>query len=385
MLSRNTFFVNKIIIMSATLEVDLKKIKQNINSIKSNLKAKQNFCLVAKADAYGLGAKKVCIATNDLVDCFAVSSKAEFFDIKRCVTKPILLLDPVYENITILAKNKAVFCVSNFDSLDKILADAERHKPQKYIIEIAINTGMNRFGFSTLNEIDEILQKIKKVQNISIFGVFSHYFEANSQKFEKLQTKRFLKIKNYICKKLNNKQLYFHISASSFAEKDVCFDMVRVGLFSYSFRQNDAVRLTSKIIDFKDLKRCDTAGYNRQFTSKTKTKLAVVAIGYADGLFRKIVEKGYVLIGDKFAKIVAICMDCILVDVTNIDCKICDEVVLLGSTKNCQIFICDMAAWCDTIEYEILTHISKRVKRKYIGETYANHNRKISCKKTFGG
>ena len=97
-----------------------------------------------------------------------------------------------------------------------------------------------------------------------------------------------------------------------------------------------------------------------------KTKLAAVQIGYADGLFRNIYKNGYVLINDCYAKIVAVCMDSMMVDVTGIKCKIGDQAVLIGKSKTKQIFICDVAGWCDTIGYEIIAKLSSRIKRKYL-------------------
>ena len=131
--------------------------------------------------------------------------------------------------------------------------------------------------------------------------------------------------------------------------------------FEVSFDSNGGSAVESQTV-----KKGDTAGYDGQFVAGDNCKIAIVSIGYADGLFRNIIKKGYVLINDNFCKIVAICMDSIMVDVTKIECKICDEVILIGKDKKNQIFICDFANWCDTINYEVLTHISKRVKRKYI-------------------
>ena len=110
----------------------------------------------------------------------------------------------------------------------------------------------------------------------------------------------------------------------------------------------------------------ESAGYSRCFVASNKTKIAVVAIGYADGIFRRIAGRGYVLINDEYCKIVAVCMDSILVDVTGIQVSLYDDVVLIGKDKEKQIFICDVAKWCDTIGYEIITSISSRVKRKYV-------------------
>ena len=104
--------------MGSTLEINLDRIIENIKAYKKRMYVGQKFCAVVKADAYGFGSKRIARVINDDVDYFAVSSRKEFFEIKRFVTKPILILDPIYKNITILARNDCEFCVSNLFQLD---------------------------------------------------------------------------------------------------------------------------------------------------------------------------------------------------------------------------------------------------------------------------
>ncbi len=370
----------------ATLTVNLDLIRKNIEEIKSNLSPKTKFCLVVKSNAYGLGAREIVRQFAGLVDCFAVSCKSEFLQAKRITTKSILLLDPVYENITKLARQNAVFCVSNFESLQKILNSAKRNKTLNFCVQIAINTGMNRFGFKKKSDIILAIQKIKKVQNISIFGVFSHYFASLSENFVKIQFLKFKEVKQIFDENFENFKPVFSIAASSAVWQKNHFDMVRVGLAAFSDGRFETVKLVAKILDFQDLKRGESAGYDACFVAEKDTKIAVVSIGYGDGIFRKLAGRGYCLINDKFCKIVAVCMDSILVDITGVCCKIYDDAILIGKDKDNQIFTCDLAEWCDTIEYEILTHISARVKRKYVGgQSHANYYWKISSEKTCAG
>ena len=128
----------------------------------------------------------------------------------------------------------------------------------------------------------------------------------------------------------------------------------------------------------QNLKPNQTAGYGLGFVAKSQTKIAVVSIGYADGIFRSISGKGYVLVNGEFAKILSVCMDSIIIDVTGMDVKLCDTVTIFGTNGTNQIFVCDIASWCDTIEYEIIARLSKRIKRVYIGGNInANNNREI--------
>ena len=312
-----------------------------------------------------MGDEKICKTVDGLIDYFAVASAEEFLRIKNCVTKPILILHPIYKNITILAKKSAEFCACNFECLKAVLNEAQVNKNIKYKIHIAINTGMNRFGFSCFKDVCDVFKICEKTQNIIILGVFSHYYSQNNENIANSQYLRFEEFKNFIDKIKPQNNIIFHIANSNGIEIKNGFDMVRVGYKMYDDTKFPTIKLTSQILDFQVLQSGDVAGYDGVFKANKKTKLAVVGIGYADGLFKNIYKKGYVLINDKFAKIVAVCMNSLLVDVTEIECKICDEVVLIGKDKTNQIFICDIASWCDTIGYEIIAKLSPRIKRIY--------------------
>lgn len=349
----------------SVLEVNLNEIKENLLDVKKLLKNNQKVCFVAKANCYGLGAKIVCPYVEPFVDYFAVSSTYEFFKIQMLVSKPILILDPIYENITKLASLGAVFSVCNKQSFEVILKEAKNNPKLIFKVHLKVNTGMNRFGFCEIKDIANIFEIVKKVQNIVVCGVFSHYFDVFDKKFAKLQHERFLKIKQFCENNFDIKNILFHISNSDGIALGDDFDMARAGMICYSDKVHSTVKLTSKILDFQILKTNESAGYKRVFVAKQKTKLAIVGIGYADGVPRNIAGKGFCLVDGNYAKIVAVCMDSILIDVTKIKCKICDEVVLFGKSKNKQIFVCDVASWCDTIDYEIISRISSRVKRVY--------------------
>ena len=348
----------------AVLEVNLSAIKNNFASIKRLLKYNQKLCVVAKANCYGLGARRICEMFNDYADYFAVSSAKEFFEIKMFVTKPIIILDPVYNDVKKLIKAGAELVISNKFSLEKILKEVASVK-EKAKVHIAINTGMNRFGFNSKNEIVEVVDIIKKSQKIIISGVFSHYFDAKTQEFANLQYKKFFNVKNFCVSKLDLNVVY-HLAGSDGILYKNDFDMVRAGMLLYTDKSYQTITLKSNILELQTLRKNDTAGYGGIFRAEHNTKLAIVGIGYGDGIIRNIVKKGYVLINNCFAKIVAICMDTMLVDVTNIDVKIYDEVVLIGKQKDKQIFICDMSNWCDTIDYEIIVRLSDRIERRYI-------------------
>lgn len=345
------------------------------------MKAEQKFCAVLKADAYGLGAKKICSEIDDIVDYFAVSSEKEFFEINKLVTKPILLLDPIYENITNLAKQNCEFCVSNSSQFNLILSLAEKNKDVNFKIHISFNTGMNRFGFTKIKDVFKIFSKVEKTQNLSIFGVFSHFYQGNQEIFVKIQSEKFSSLHFYLSKKFNLNNCLFHISNSSGFFHERQFDMFRIGKGMFCFNNKDVFSLETKIIEIQTLKKGETVGYGLAFFASKKSRVAVCAIGYADGFPRRMAGVGKVLINGKFCKVLAVCMDSVIVDISYANAKLLDTVTIIGKNGNKQISCCKMALWCGTIDYEIMTGISKRVERVYIGENYANHHRKIQSEK----
>lgn len=363
------------------LFIDLNQIRENIKSYRNKMSKGQKFCAVVKADAYGFGARKITKEIESLVDYFAVSSGGEFLELAKITSKKILLLDPIYENITNLAKKNCEFAVSNFEQLNLILKLAKRHKNVNYKIHVVLNTGMNRFGFCKVDDVLEVFKLLQKTQNVSIFGVFSHFYAGNRRNFANLQIKKFLKLKIILSKNFDISNIIFHISNTDGFKFSQRFDMCRIGIGMFCFDDKDSFKLCSKIIQINIIKARETVGYGLNFIAKKSMEIAVVAIGYADGIMRKLAGVGSMLVRGKLCKILAVCMDSVIIDVTEVGAQINDCVTIIGKDGDNQISVCDIALLCDTIYYEILTGISKRVKRVYIGGQNANHNRKIQSEK----
>lgn len=367
----------------------MQEIAKNIKLIKNKLLKNQKLCFVAKSNCYGLGSE-ICSYFNDFVDYFAVSCVYEFEKIKQFTNKNIIILDPIFDKneLIYLIKNNAELTVSNFESL-KLIKEVCDENNLNSVVHIAINSGMNRLGFSENNEIIQLIDTIKKSQNIKIKGVFSHYFYANNATIADFQLKKYKYLLSFFennsiinnenksrnkLEKLSQNIFYqgkfpiTHISASDGVNYKNFGNMARVGFAIFSDDYFETIKLKSKIIDLQELKEGDSAGYKNSFIAKNNCTLAVVSIGYGDGIFRNIKNKGYVLIRGEFAKIVAVCMDMIIVDVTKINCKINDDVIIIGKMGKNAISICDIANWCDTIGYEVIVRLSDRIKRVYLGE-----------------
>ena len=370
-------------VIISILKINLDELRLNIKRYRTQLNKNQKFCAVVKANAYGLGARVISREINELVDYFAVSSEEEFLEIKNIVSKPILLLDPIYENITKLAQYNCEFCVSNFKQLQLIISLAKINNCLNFRLHLAFNTGMNRFGFNSEKEILECFKLLEKTQNIAINGIFSHFYAGNDKYFAEIQSMKFIKLGKLLSEKIRINAIIFHIANTSGFGNQINFDMIRIGIGMFLFNNNSVFELESNIIEIQALKKGDCAGYGRVFIATQNTRVAVVAIGYADGVLRKIAGRGFVLVNGCFCKVLAVCMDSIIIDISKANAKLGDKVTLIGENMGSKIFVCDFASWCDTIDYEIMTRISNRVKRVYIGgRVHADHNRKISCKKT---
>ena len=204
------------------------------------------------------------------------------------------------------------------------------------------------------------------MQNIKIKGIFSHYFDAKNDYFAKYQINH-LKYYMSFFEKLNYNYPIVHISASDGLKYNNFGNMARVGYGIYNDKYYQTITLKTKILEIQNLRWGDSAGYSSSYISSEDKKIAIIGIGYGDGIMRSIVEKGYVIINKKYAKILAICMDSMIVDINEIDCEINDDVIIIGKMGNVTISICDIASWCGTIGYEVIVRISQRVKRIYKG------------------
>lgn len=356
----------KVVINISTLFIDISLIKKNLAYYRSKLKRGQKICFVAKAGCYGYKAE-ICRFFDDLVDYFAVSSAAELFEVRKFATKPILILDPLYDENTVLSliDAGAEFTVSNFKSLETLLK-ADRLAKSEIFVHIAVNTGMNRFGINQKSDLVKIFRIAEKSDKIVIKGIFSHFLEANSRKIAVFQLKKFMGFAS-LAKKYNT-GILTHISASAAAKWCKYGDMVRLGYGLFGDEVNLPIRLESQIIEIQKLSPGETAGYDGVFKADKNCTIAIVGIGYGDGIFRNITKRGSVLVHGSFSRVVAICMDCMMIDVTGIKCRIGDRVTIIGKSKNNQISVCDLAAWCDTIGYEIIVRLSDRIKRVYTGD-----------------
>lgn len=369
------------------IEIDLNRLENNFKEIKK-ISGASKVAAVLKANGYGLGAVTLSKELEKLgIDYICVSSLNEAMELRaEYIYKPILVLGYVKEDMfDILVQNRIDATIYNFDQCYK-LNEAAKKLNTVVDIHVKIDTGMGRLGFLIDDEnMDSTIENIIKIYNLSnvhLKGIFTHLSDADGYEkgFTKGQYEKFNNVIDIL--KENNVEIPVkHIAndAGSIVF-DYNMDMIRMGIGLYGYYSAPIVKRASNInieeiasffttvSNVKYLDKDETIGYNRTFITEKKTKIATIAIGYADGYPYSLSNKGYVLIKGKKAKILGkVCMDQTMVDISDIeDVKIGDAVLLYGHDKDNYLPIYDVADKANTIIYDLICRLSMRVPRIYI-------------------
>ncbi len=356
------------------LEIDKNAVLHNLNFFKNRLKPETKVCGVVKAISYGSDAVEIAKIIENQVDYFAVAYTDEGIELRNAGIKtPILVLYPQIQNIKLITEYLLEPSLYNYDILDAFFSYANKHQIINYPIHIKFNTGLNRLGFSK-EDIPTLISKIKESNNSKgIMSIFSHLGASedhNEIDFTRKQIATFKDIIGNFTEDLGYKPLIHTLNTSGIINyADAQFDMVRIGIGLYGFGNEPEItaqlknthNLSSSICQIHKVKAGESVGYNKGFIAEKETRVAVVPIGHADGIPRCLGHhKGSIIINTKTAPIIGnVCMDIILVDVTDIDCKVGDKAIIF----NHQDHINMLAEKSDTISYEILTAISRRINR----------------------
>lgn len=354
------------------MEVDVKNFKYNIKQIKKYVNKDVTIMPIIKANGYGTYINKIPDLINKF-DILGVATVDEAVELRYSgYKKDIFILNqPYIMELSKIIDNDLIIGISSFEFL------SELKKLKKQVkVHIEIDTGMGRTGV-LLNKLNDFITEIKECKNIKVEGVYTHLSKADTDyKYTKKQLDDFEKAVNYIISSLGNIR-YIHASASNgiinFPNK--IFNLIRPGIIIYGYESflgidkkiklKPVSKLKSKITYLKEVEENTYIGYSKTFVTKRKSVIATVPIGYADGLKRTLSNKGYVVINGKKAPIIGnICMDSIMIDVTDIkNVKINDDVFIWD---NKIIKLEDISNMCNTINYEIISTITSRVPRKFI-------------------
>ncbi len=348
-------------------EIDLEKLDKNIKKVFSYVD--KDIFAVVKADAYGHGAVEISryLDKNPYISKLCVATAEEGRELRDAgISKDILVLGGILpEEISYFNKYNLKPVISDFKQLSLV---SELNCKG---VHIKFDTGMHRLGFYK-DSLPDIVRFVKE-KGIYVEGIMSHFPSADiDRKLTEYQIKEFKEIYIFFLEK-GFKIPFIHIqnSAGLVYKCDFC-NAVRVGLLLYGEKPTDnfpvsvetVMSVKAKVILKKKLKKGDRVSYCGTFEASKDMEIGVVSFGYADGLPRDLSNKGYFLINGKKAKILGnVTMDMTIVDLTDIDVKEGDPVLIIGKDGYREIRFSDVARACNTIPYEIMCRISKRVKR----------------------
>ncbi len=357
------------------LEVNLNAVVDNLNYYRSFMKPETRMTCMVKASAYGAGAVELAKTLQDhRVDYLAVAVADEGVDLRKAgITSNIMIMNPEMSSFKTLFEYDLEPEVYSFRLLDALIHAAEKEGVTHFPIHVKLDTGMHRLGFDPVMDMPRLIERLQRQTAVIPRSVFSHFVGSDSDDFDAFSARQydlFLKGSDLLQQAYSHKILR-HICNSAgiehFPERHL--DMVRLGLGLYGInsRNNEMLHnvstLKTTILQIHDVPKEDTVGYSRKGRLTRDSRIAALPIGYADGLDRKLGNgNAYCLVNGKRAPYVGnICMDVCMIDVTDIDCKEGDSVVIFGD----DLPVTELSDAIGTIPYEILTGVSSRVKRVY--------------------
>ncbi len=350
-------------------KINLKNIRENVLKIILKYNMYKYYFGVVKADSYGHFDNKVIKSIIDGgVNYLCVSSLEEALIIREEFKEiPILCLGvikPKYIDICII-NNISVTIVSE-EYLDSILElNIKNEKLKKLKLHIKLDTGMNRLGIKDEIELKNTFNKIKK-HSLFVEGIFTHICSASNKEYTKQQ---FTKFENLInCIDISKVKI-IHVPNSETLSSYNKLEYVngcRLGIIMYGFTKDKTLNLKStfsvysSVVQIKKIKKGEYVGYDSTYKASEDEIIGIVQIGYADGIIRKNTGRS-VFVNNKEYKIIGnICMDMLMIKIDK-DVKLYDEVAIFKDVKHIE----EVSKYLDTIPYEVMCNITKRVKREY--------------------
>jgi len=359
------------------LEINMNALVNNLNVFRSLLKPATKIMVMVKAFSYGSGDVELAkLLQFQNVDYLAVAVADEGVELRNAGIKtPIVVMNPESHSFQLLIDYRLEPNIYSYDLLCNFTKIVRQNVLKDFPVHLKLDTGMNRLGLKTEGEIFKVAQMISENPGLKIQSVFSHLAAADDAEldnFTNVQIETFEKFANIISNKLSypiNRHILNSAGIERFPQKQ--YEMVRLGIGLYGVSVTglpleNISTLKSTVSQVKTVKAEETVGYGRKGKFEKNSEVAIVPMGYADGLDRKLGNRnGEALIkGTRVPIIGNICMDMLMLDVSNLKVQPGDEVEFFGD----EITIEDLAKNANTIPYEILTGISQRVKRVYLYE-----------------
>lgn len=359
------------------LEVNLSAIVHNFNFYRSKLKPETKMVCMVKAFGYGCGSFELAKTLQEHhCDYLAVAVADEGAALrKEGITTPIIVMNPEFSSFNTLFEYNLEPEVYSFRLLDALVHETERRGIIGYPVHIKIDTGMHRLGFQP-SEVKELCMRLKGQSGVKARSIFSHLAGSDSFVFDDFtheQLNKFQQAAAELESGLGHKVIKHILNTAGierFAEYQM--DMVRLGIGLYGISASGLAglqtisKLKTTILQIQNVPAGDSIGYSRKSYVERDSKIAIIPIGYADGLDRHFSNgHGEVVIRGKRCPIIGnICMDACMVDVTEVDAHEGDSVIVFGE----ELPVSELSDKLKTIPYEVLTSVSPRVKRIYYTE-----------------
>lgn len=362
------------------LEIDLHKLGKNLEFFKTKIQLGVKTMVMVKAFSYGAGGFEVAnFLQTQGVDYLAVAYADEGVELrKRNVHMPILVMSPsksAYESIVRFDLEPEIYSLRSLNEFIET-AQSMRHLFDQLTIHIKIDSGMHRLGFGQ-DDIEELSRLLKTTSFLKVGSVFTHLSAADNpaeDDFTLKQIERYTAASDAIQSRIGYSFLRHVLNSTGILRfPQFQFDMVRLGIGLYGFSSTENGRFLnalgafkSYIIQIRIVSASESVGYSRSGKEEHERKIATVAVGYADGLDRRLSNGRWSLKwqGHSCPIVGNICMDMVMIDVSGCDAREGDEVVIFEGADDILL----MAQRLDTIPYEILTKVSQRVRRVYLQE-----------------
>ncbi len=359
------------------LEIDLNALTHNLNIFKKLLRPQTKIMVMVKAFSYGSGDVEIAsLLQYQNVDYLAVAVTDEGVLLRNAgIHTPIIVMNPEQSSFQQIIDYQLEPNVYSIELLENFVKTISQNGLNEFPVHLKIDTGMNRLGFKTNEEIVRVIQQVQESGCVKVKSVFSHLAASDDSSFDVFtheQISRFEEVSAMISKSFPYK-IDRHILNSAGIERfpDKQFEMVRLGIGLYGISNTglplqNIGTLRSTVSQVKKVQLTETVGYSRKGKIEVESEIAIVPLGYADGLDRKLGNRnGSAFIHGNRADIIGnICMDMLMLDVTGLNVKPGEKVEIFGPN----ISITELAEKAGTIPYEILTGISQRVKRVYLQE-----------------
>lgn len=367
------------------LDINLSALVNNVRYFRQLLSPTTLLTCMVKAFAYGTGSVEISRALQDcgMVDYLAVAVADEGIELRKAgITLPIIVMDPEVAALDLIIENNLQPNIYSLSLLDDIIHAAEAKGLEALPVHIKIDSGMHRLGFYQ-EDIPALIERLQQQKAVRVASVFSHLAGSDEAQFDSFtheQARYFQACATQLQSALNY-PIIKHLCNTAGIERfpEYHYDMCRlgIGLYGMSFLQTTDSRhttpslrnvctLKTTILSIKTVPANATIGYGRHTTLCEPRQIAVIPIGYADGFDRRFSNyAGEVLVRGKRCPVVGnVCMDQAMIDVTGTDAQPGDYAIIFGD----QLPMQELAHKLNTIPYEVLTSISRRVQRSYFYE-----------------